>query len=386
MSRRAQAFLATLYAATIAAALAGCATTKPAGNSLAGESLPDEMITKPGEDPTTLTDWQRSTRKFNYRLKKMFGAEPNEAAAQDLFAKGDQSFKEKKYDQAAKQFKKAAKRWPDSPLEEDALYMQAESQFFAERYSKASDTYDNMMKKFENSRYLERAVARQFSIARYWEEIDRRGHRWLLIPNLIDKTQPLFDTPGNAIAAYTSVHLNDPTGPLADDSIMATANMHFLAERYEDADYYYGLIRSQYPESEHQEVAHLLDLRAKMRKYQGPYYDGAPLEEASDLIQQVSVQFPSQPADEKERLRNAARAIRDSTAQRDWEIAEYYARTKRYGGARYYYQQVIKDYDDTPYAEMAQKRLAEFAGRPDNPPDRFRWLVDFFNGRKREED
>ena len=44
-----------------------------------------------------------------------------------------------------------------------------------------------------------------------------------------DKTRPWFDTWGNAIAAYESIHMHDPRGPLADIAVMAVANMYFRA-------------------------------------------------------------------------------------------------------------------------------------------------------------
>jgi outer membrane protein assembly factor BamD (BamD/ComL family) len=361
-----------------AAALAGC--QMPGRTDLAGgQSLPDNILVKPDEDPETLSEWTRFSRKAKYNLQKAVGLEPNEPIAHQHFERGQQLFREKKFDEAAKEFKSAAKRWPDSPLEEDALFMQGESEFFADRYSAASDTYGRLLKKFENSRHLERAVARQFAIARYWDDLDRVNHRFVLIPNLSDKMQPLFDTPGNAIKAYESVHLYDPTGPLADDSVMAIANVHFLAERYEDADYYYDLLRKQYPQSEHQQLAAQLGLRAKMRTYQGPHYDATPIEEAEELVQQISAQFPNLPPDERERQRNAARALRTQKAQIHWETAEYYARLKYYGGARYYYNLILKEHGDSPFAEPARRRLAEFEGRPDNPPQRFKWLVRIFN-------
>ncbi len=122
----------------------------------------------------------------------------------------------KKYDAAAKKFGKAADRWPDSAMEEDSMFLQAESYFFADRYSKADDEYGELLKKYPNTRYLNKSTARQFSIARYWQDMDKAHPHWPLTPNLVDKTRPLFDTGGHAINAYDNVRVNDPRGPLAD--------------------------------------------------------------------------------------------------------------------------------------------------------------------------
>lgn len=367
-------FLMCLLVLALCAA-AGCRTTKPLpgpGTSLGEpvEELPPGEEIDPDENA-----WDRFSRKSKRQWQKLTGTLPNKQVAQAAYQEGETAFRQKNYDEAAAKFKTAAKRWPDSEIEEDALFMQAESYFFADRYSSACDTYVNLMKKYENSRYLDKVVPRQFAIARYWEQHDRSEHHYAVTPNFTDKTRPWFDTRGNALAAYETVHLNDPTGPLADDSLMAKANSHFLNNEFEDADTYYTMLRESYPQSEHQPTAHLLGLRSKMRKYQGPNYDGKPLAESKELIEQINSQFPGELTDEKEKLGEALRAIRNQQAQRDFDLAEYYAGTRHYGAARYYYQRVLKDYPDSRFAEVSQQRMTEYEGRPDNPRNYFKWLT-----------
>jgi outer membrane protein assembly factor BamD (BamD/ComL family) len=335
----------------------------------------DEWLLDEDYDPDAPA-WQRTTKKLKRFTQKMTGMEPNEVVAKEAYQEGETLFREKKYDEAADRFKYASKRWPDSDLEEDSLFMLAESYFFADRYSSACDSYVNLMKKFENSRYLDKVVPRQFAIARYWEQHDNVDHHWVVTPNFADKTRPWFDTRGNALAAYETVHLNDPTGPLADDSLMAKANSHFLNNEFEDADTYYTMLRDSYPQSEHQPAAHLLGVRSKMRKYQGAAYDGAPLGEAKELIDQVNSQFPNELTEEKVRLREADRAIRTQQAQRDFELGEYYAGTRHFGAARFYYGRVIKEFPDTRFSDAAQERIELYKDRADNPKNYFKWLTD----------
>ena len=68
---------------------------------------------------------------------------------------------------------------------------------------------------------------------------------------------------------------------------MATGNTYFVKNRYLDADYYYDLLRRDYPRSEHLINAYKLGLQCKLRKYQGAAYDGTPLVEAEELINQM---------------------------------------------------------------------------------------------------
>jgi len=315
----------------------------------------------------------------NRVYKKMLsgvGLGPDEELARREYAEGEEKFRAKDYAAAIGHFKSAAFRWPDSPLEEDALFQLAECYFFSDKYPKASDTYANLLKKYQNSRHLDTVVARQFAVAQYWEQEARGGKQgW---PNFTDKTRPFFDLDGNAVAIYESIWLNDPTGPLADDAVMATATSHFEHGRWQNAAVHYERLRTQYPQSEHQAKAHLLGMQSQLEAYQGPLYDGGSLEAAGELAGRAITQFANELPGERERLSETQRAVRNAQARRDWEMGEYYYRTKYYGSARRYYAEVLRNFPETPYAQTAQQRMEETKDLPPVPPNRFEWLTNIF--------
>lgn len=335
------------------------------------------------EEPSAWKQAVEYLKPENYgkNFRRLIGKGPNEAAAAKLFEEGTELFRLKRYDEAQKKFREAAIRWPDSTLEEDALYMRAEALFFADRYYTASDTFASMLKKYENSRHLDKAMVRQFAIAQYWEKksADVVGY----LPNFTDKTRPWFDPSGNAIHVYESIRMSDPTGPLADDALMATATNYFLRGRFEDADYHFELLRKEYPRSEHQVQAHLLGLKSKLHSYQGPEYDEAPLLEADELVSSTLRQFGSTLGEERERLTQAKNAIRVQRAEREWESAEYYYRRRYYRAARYHYENLLNQYPETRFAELASQRMQETEGKPPQPPDYFAWVPKVFGERAR---
>jgi outer membrane protein assembly factor BamD (BamD/ComL family) len=313
------------------------------------------------------------------KVKAAVGLGPNEQFARQAYAEGDRLFREKKYKAAAKEFEQAVERGPHSPIEQDAMFMQAESYFFGDRYIKARDAYDALVKEHPNTRYLDTVIDREWKIARYWEQKSQHTRDLPLTPNAWDKTRPWFDTLGHAIKTYDNIRLNDPTGPRADDAIMATANIYFERRRYEDADYHYTLLRHEYPRSELQYQAHLLGLQAKLRKYQGEDYDGKPLEESKKLVKQLRTQFASQlPAEEKERLRTVEAQLHLEIATRDYRMAEYFDGTKHYGAARHYYAKVITNHPDSELAKKSRERMAQIQGEPEKPAKRLAWFVDLF--------
>lgn len=314
------------------------------------------------------------------RWKKVVGRGPNEPVARQLLSAGDALFREKKYAQAATKYKAAADRWPDSTIEEDALWQLAECFFFTDKYPKAEDCYDELVKKYANTRYLDRIAQRQFVMAQYWIALDQKNSYWTIVPNLVDRSRPLFDTRGRAIKTFDHVRINDPRGSLADDSIMAQANAHFVERQWIDADYFYGLLRSEYPDSDFLLQAHLLGLQAKLRAYQGPAYEGGVLDEAEILADQTFVQFPDQlDSEEQERIVKARAEIAAQQALRHWNRAEFYAKGKHYSSARIYYALIARDRPQTLLAQKAREKLEILQGREDVSDDPLPMLTRVLN-------
>lgn len=332
-----------------------------------GDEEPKGLL--PGLDPRVTYD----------RLKNAVGLGPDDQAAHDLLLEGEAAFKAGKYGVAAQHYKQAANRAIDLRLKEDAMFMRAESFYFDDRCIKARDAYNALADKFPSTRYLDKLVDRQWKIAQYLEKYEDYRPDWPATPNAWDKTRPWFDTIGHAIKTYENIRMNDPTGPRADDAIMATANIYFRRGRYDDADYHYTLLRREYPRSEFQFEAHLLGLQAKLRKYQGEDYDGTPLEEAQVLVKQLRSNFAGQlSADERDRLKTVAAQLHQELAMRDMNMARHYDNTKHYGSAKEYYAEVIRKYPESELARQARERLAQISGEPDRPPKRLAWFVDLF--------
>ncbi len=318
------------------------------------------------------------------RFQVQIGKGPNEKIARAALGEGDSLFRQKKFQEAAAKYRVASKRWPDSPLEEEALFKTAESEFFADRYDKADYEYALLVKKFPSTQYLSQVIVRRFAVGRYWDQFDLAHHHWPVTPNFTDKTRPMFDTGGHALRVFERIRLDDPTGPQADDSIMASATSYFLKGRWDDADYHFGLLRTEYPKSEFQFQAHLLGLRCKLLKYQGPSYEGTPLDEAEELATQLLTQFPQELGEERERVAQVKAGIRDQRALREWDMAEYYAQGKYYRASRMYYEKVAKEYPETRLAQESRARLDQYKELPDSPTPPFQWLVNILPASKRE--
>jgi outer membrane protein assembly factor BamD (BamD/ComL family) len=316
-------------------------------------------------------------------LKKAAGYGPNEAIARASYREGQTLFAQKNYMEAAKKFSAAADRWPDTPLEEDALFLKAESYFFADEYVKAHDTFEALFKKYSNTRHLETAVAREFAIGRFWEQMQDTKPLWTIQPNFFDKGRPWFGTFSYALKAYRNVQMYDPTGPLADHGIMAIGTAYFRNNEFENAAMEFDQLRKDYPNSEHQMLAHVLGVQSKMRVYQGKFYDATALKEAHEIADSALMQFGPKLGEEQARMAQARIQIIEKEADNEFSIGQYYEKNKYYRAARTYYTTVVQDYPTTKKAQQAKERLAAIQNEPDVPPNQFQWLIGLFPESKR---
>ena len=345
----------------------------------AGRPIQDKVAKTIKQDKTKglLQDVNVSATVADF--KSQVGLGPDEQQARLAFAKGEDMFQREKYAEATKQFKQTIARWPASSLSQDAMFLMAESQFYHHDYPDAIETYNKLLKENPNSKHLDKIVRRQFSIARYWEEHHQKSPHWATTPNMLDNTRPLFDTLGRSLKVYENIRLNDPTGPLADDAIMATANSFFRRGRYNDADYHYELVRHEYPRSNHQFEAHILGFRCKLLKYQGPDYDGTPLLEAKRLVKQIKIQFAGKlNEEERQSLDLDEAALQKQLATRDWKLGQFYEENGYNASAKFYYAKVMQNFEGTPIANDAQLAYAALEGLPEQPNVKMESLIKIF--------
>lgn len=346
----------------------------------------------PGPESKRLKASDFNPKNLGKTFARLTGKGPNRDAARDIHAAGQELYRQaltaraaqdrdkanELFAQAADQFAEAAGRWPDSALEEDALFHEEESHFFTDRYAAAAEDMEKLIKKYPNTRYLDMVGARRFLIAKYWLDLDSADHESSVTVNLTDPTRPRTDTFGHAIRVLDKIRLDDPLGKLADDATLAAGNAYFTRGDFVKADHYYTDLRTSFPSSEHQFSAHFLGVKAKLESYQGPDYSGTVLDQAKKLIDQIRRQFPAEMRAHEEEIDRAEREVRYRQAERKWYMANYYARRREYGASQFYLMLLLKDYHDTPFAEKARQRLPQITGKPAEPPQKLAWLVSLF--------
>ena len=312
---------------------------------------------------------------------------PDKDRAEQAFASAETQFKKASelkgsdrttaFSSAADLYRKAAKRSPGTPLEEDALMMIADSYFFANEYTKASESYDALTAKYQSTRHMDRVAQRRFAIGQYWIGMTKKPSTKDWLPDVSGR-RPVMDTFGHAVKVLDKIRFDDPTGKLADDATMAAAVANFEKGKYGSADILFTDVRENFPKSEHQFEAHLLGLKSKLAMYEGPDYSGVMLDESEQLIKNMFRLFRREMQGHEEYLQNALKDIRLKKANREYSLAKFYDNRKEYGAARLYYNRVRREYSDTNLALESENRLKAIAEFPDAPEEKLEFIGKWF--------
>lgn len=331
--------------------------------------------------PTRESLWTKTKRQFGFdvpdppapvgvSLDRSIDRETNQE-----FLTAEDTFRREDYEEALKQFKRLARAYKDKPLEEDILFMLAETQFKLDMLPKAQDNYHKLLMKYPNTRYMPQAVQRSYDIAYYWLEDSRLRaegkpgkYGFSRFVNFFDRTRPLFDAPGRAIETVEVIQQFDPFGPLTDDAVMMAAAQSFITDRYVQAAGYYQQLVADQPQSEHSAKAKILAEQAYLRSYRGPQYDPSDLNGAEQMGKVALDTAEQYGDDQRRRLEADLRAIHIERAKRDFVAGEDFRKRWLYTSAKFYYKEVVKKYPDTDWARLAQERLEELG---DQETERF---------------
>ncbi len=377
--------------------------TRGFGGELPAEDpIPFEPITKNSQDKPAspeLYDWEKEDKpKFDWsmfdpanfatKVRDWMGMGPDERKAAAFMESGynlirqNRDFKNiEKNIQAAKEFEKAAARWPDSVLEEDALFLAGECYFFSEKYPQAAKNYTKLITKHRGTKYMDSAVLRMFRIGRYWEARYEKGASYV---NFQDKTRPHFDTFGEMRKAYEAIYTNDPTGPMGDKALMALAGAFMNKgqnqgdSQFAEAAALYASLPDINPRSDYLVQARKLELMARSMSYVGAQYDGKSLEEASTLADQTLRQFGEELGQEKGNIIDLKESLYNQQAERLWEMGQFYEKKKMYSSARFNYELLIKEYGVSGLVPQAEERYAAIRNL-DDQDDHLAWLKKRFD-------
>ncbi len=278
-----------------------------------------------------------------------------------------------KFHIAGKKFDEAGKYWVSSYLEQDAYMMAGESYFFAEEYPRAEDRFVKLLKEYPRTRYQDRVDKRRMEIGDYWLQFPDRFYN----VNFTDRRKPWNDTAKHGERVLEKMRLDSPTGRLADDVTMRLANNAFKNEKWAEAVELYKDLITTYPDSAHQFEAHLLGIKSALQSYRGSEYGQEPLEQAEKFLKQIK-QFPEEARREKEQIDSLYTELINRKAERLYSQATYRYNKGEARSARIKCNELLKDYENTAFADPARELLAKMQELPDEPTQPLAYMEKWF--------
>ena len=278
------------------------------------------------------------------------------------------------FTEAANKFRIASANAPGTAAEEEALYLEGEAYFFANRYVQSNRAFEKLVAKYPGTRFLDLAEQKRLAIAQYWLELDDSGAKI----TFNDPQRPNAGMAGEARRVLHRIRVDDPTGTYADDATIALGKAFLRDKNYYEATDAFQDIRNNYPQSRHQFEAHMLELQAHLQGYRGPSYDATPLKSADKILDQVVRKFPVESQEHLGYLESQATLIRNQLAERSYSLGDYYAQRGENRAAKMEYEKVAKNFSDTQFGRSVSDRIADVSSKPPVPAQHAQWLVDLF--------
>ncbi len=285
----------------------------------------------------------------------------------EKMAEAEQLFAEEKYTDARARFGPIADNsYNPGHMVEKARFLEGECCRMQKKLPDAVATYNRYLKDYVGGVYSRQAADRMFAVAEDWRkdimpentsEVKQAG--W--VPNFTDQTRPRLDFNGELVKCYENIAEGAPHAECAEKAMFWAGYLHYSRGNYEDADHYFSTLSEHFPDSPLRAEAVKYAIDAKNRAGGGPWYDGQKSNEALQLVHNIEASQPEYRRDpaKVEWLTKQKLTIREGQAERDFESAEYYRRTGKYGSAYFCYELVKRRYPGTRWSDLATTRVVE---------------------------
>jgi outer membrane protein assembly factor BamD len=262
--------------------------------------------------------------------------------AQFDFAKG--FYDESKYADAIREFKKLLKAYPKSFEASEAQYYLGLVEEKQDNLYEAYQAYQRVIDKYPFSERIKEIIEKEYSIAEKFITGYKRKALGVTLP---------VENP--AIEILTKVVENSTYGPLASKAEYKLGLLLKGLERYYEAEEAFNKVINNYPDSEWAEPSKFQIASCRAAVSRGPDYDQGAMQEAKQKFEEFAKEHPDAVLS-KEAEANISK-LKEKEAAASYNIAVFYEKQKAYQAARIYYENVMTNYSDSPWAVKALERL-----------------------------
>jgi outer membrane assembly lipoprotein YfiO len=241
--------------------------------------------------------------------------------------------------------------WFDShdrnhPLRDRATFLFAEVYYTSGHRILAFYHFDEVMDLYPESRLYSAALQRQYDIA----DAFLKGYKSRLL------YLPIIGREDEAVEMLFRVQSRAPGSPIAEKSLLRTADFYYATSQFDFAADAYGEYVKRYPRSPLAGRVKLRQAFSQMAQFRGTRFDASPALDARELLSDLVITEPD--LAQQEALPVIVNRIDDALARKLLHTADFYRRTDKPRGAAYLYRLMLATYPDSPDAPEARRRLA----------------------------
>jgi outer membrane protein assembly factor BamD len=262
----------------------------------------------------------------------------------EQFAYAKSIFDNNQFEEAKKEFRKLLKSYPKSAEAAESQYYLGVAEESQGKLYEAYLAYQIVIDKYPFSERIQEIIEREYKIAERFMSGEKRKALGMNLP---------VENP--AIEIFGKVIDNSTYGPLAPKAQYKLGLVLKGLMRYYEAEEEFNKVVSRYPDSEWASAAkfQIASCRAALSK--GFAYDQGSAQEAKEQFEEFVREHPDAVLS-LDAEKNIGQ-IRQKEAEASYNIAVFYEKQKAFDSARIYYNDIIKDYAQSPWALKAAERL-----------------------------
>ncbi|MCX5694367.1 MAG: outer membrane protein assembly factor BamD [Candidatus Omnitrophica bacterium] len=262
----------------------------------------------------------------------------------EQFAYAKSFFDGNRYEEAKKEFRKLLKAFPKSAEAAESQYYLGLAEEKEGKLYEAYQAYQMVIDKYPFSERIQEIIELEYKIAERFMSGEKRKALGVTLP---------VENP--AIEIFGKVVENSTYGPLAPKAQYKLGLVLKGLMRYYEAEDEFNKVVSRYPDSEWSAAAKFQIASCRSLLSKGFAYDQGSAQEAKEKFEDFVKEHPDAvlSLDAEKNINQ----IREKEAEASYNIGAFYEKQKAFDAAKIYYNSVINDYTQSPWAVQAAARL-----------------------------
>lgn len=250
----------------------------------------------------------------------------------------------KNYEEAKREFRKLLKAYPKSQEAAESQYYLGRLEEDKGNLYEAYQAYQKVIDKYPFSEKIQEIIEREYKIGEAFMSGEKRKALGVALP---------VENP--SIEIFTKVIENSTYGPLAPKAQYKLGLVLKGLFRYYEAEEAFNKVIANYPDSEWAAAAKFQIAECRSAVSRGSDYDQGAAKEAKQKFEEFVKEHPD--AVLSQQAEKNINQLNEKEAESNYNIALFYEKQKAYEAAKIYYNDVINNHPQSPWAAKATERL-----------------------------